>query len=180
MKYLRVMNGLKSNAGGFEYKLDEINIAEVWDTSTMEPEKMGGFNFCTEDKMLRWIHRGDTVYDVIIPDDAELVLCDEDAGIYRANKIIITNPRKLTKELIMEFYNKTTLSDKRLAQCLYILLWKKLPEVSKYIIEDRVNKKNANIYLKEFGNYVCNGNFDYDKMSDDAKELYDMISKKIK
>ena len=24
-KYVRVMDGLKSNAGGFEYKLDEIN-----------------------------------------------------------------------------------------------------------------------------------------------------------
>ncbi len=25
-KYVRVMDGLKSNAGGFEYKLDEINM----------------------------------------------------------------------------------------------------------------------------------------------------------
>ena len=27
-KYVRVMDGLKSNAGGFEYKLDVINISE--------------------------------------------------------------------------------------------------------------------------------------------------------
>ena len=49
MKYVRVMDGLKSNAGGFEYKLDEINIAHKWDTSTLEPEQMGGFNYGTED-----------------------------------------------------------------------------------------------------------------------------------
>lgn len=96
-KYVRVMDGLKSNAGGFEYKLDEVNIASMWDKSTLDPEKMGGFNFGTEDKILRWLHRGDTIYDVIVPEDAEVVLCNEDKGIYRANKIIVTNPRKLTK-----------------------------------------------------------------------------------
>ena len=26
-KYVRVMDGLKSNAGGFNYKVDEINVA---------------------------------------------------------------------------------------------------------------------------------------------------------
>ena len=46
-KYVRVMDGLKLNAGGFEYKLDEINIVEKWDVSTLEPEQMGGFNFTT-------------------------------------------------------------------------------------------------------------------------------------
>ena len=56
-KYVRVTDGLKSNAGGFDYKLDEINIASKWDTSTFDSEKMGGFNFGTEDKILRWLHR---------------------------------------------------------------------------------------------------------------------------
>lgn len=71
-KYVRVMDGIKSNAGGFEYKLNEVNVAEKWDTTTLEPEQMGGFNFTTEDKILRWVHRGDTIYDVRIPEDAEV------------------------------------------------------------------------------------------------------------
>lgn len=66
----------------------------------------GGFNFGTEDKILRWLHRGDTIYDVIVPEDAEVILCDEEKGIYRANKIMVTNPRKLTKELIIDYYKK--------------------------------------------------------------------------
>ena len=41
-KYVRVMDGLRSNAGGFEYKLDEINISDKWNPSTMDPEEMGG------------------------------------------------------------------------------------------------------------------------------------------
>lgn len=59
--FVRVMDGLKSNAGEFEYKLDEVNISENWNSSSLEPEKMGGFNFGTKDKILRWLHRGDTI-----------------------------------------------------------------------------------------------------------------------
>ena len=71
---------------------------------------MGGFNFGSEDKILRWLHRGDTLYDVIIPEDAQVVLCNEEKGVWRANKIIVTNPRKITDEFIKEFeeYNKKT------------------------------------------------------------------------
>ena len=87
-KYVRVMDGIKSNAGGFEYKLDEINISDNWNPNERESEKIGGFNFTTEDKILRWLHRGDTIYDVIIPEDAEIILFNEEKGIYRTNKII--------------------------------------------------------------------------------------------
>ena len=72
-KYVRVMDGLKFNAGGFEYKLNEVNIANKWNPNSLDPKEMGGFNFGTEDKILRWLHRGDTLYDVIIPDDTEVV-----------------------------------------------------------------------------------------------------------
>lgn len=178
-KYVRVMDGLKSNAGGFEYKLDEINVTEKWnpnvDDAIENASEYGGFNFSTEEKILRWVHRGDTIYDVIIPDDAELIEVDSEKGIYRANKIIVTNPRKLTEDLILDYCKKTTLSDKVLAQCLYIMLWKKMPEISKYIIKNNVTRKNVELYLTEFGNYGCNGEFSYEKLGDDAKELYDIM-----
>lgn len=171
MKYVRVMDGLKSNAGGFNYKLDEINISEKWDTSTLNPEKMGGFNFGTEDKILRWLHRGDTIYDVIVPDDAEVILCDEEKGIYRSNKIIVTNPRTITDELVLELYKKTTLSDKIIAQCLVTLLWKKRKEISKFIINDRVNKDNIDDILNEFTTYAGEDNLN----SESGKEIYNLL-----
>lgn len=170
-KFVKAMDGLKSNAGGFNYKLDEINISENWDASIMEPEKMGGFNFGTEDKILRWLHRGDTIYDVIIPEDAEVILCDEEKGIYRANKIIVTNPRTITDELVIELYNKTTLSDKIIAQCLVTLLWKKRKEVSKYIIKDRVTLNNIDEILKEFESYAGKDNL----YSESGKEIYEIL-----
>ena len=173
MKFVRVMDGLKSNAGGFNYKLDEINISEKWDTSTLDPEKMGGFNFGTEDKILRWLHRGDTIYDVIIPKDAEIILCDKEKGIYRSNKIIVTNPRTITDELILELYKKTTLSDKIIAQCLVTLLWKKRKEISKFIINDRVNKKNIDTILNEFTAYAGKDNLN----SESGKEIHNLLIK---
>lgn len=174
-KYVRVMDGIKSNAGGFEYKLDEENIADNWNPKANTPEEMGGFNFSTEDKILRWLHRGKIIYDVIIPDDAEVILCNEEKGIYRTNKIIITNPRNITDELVLELYKKTTLSDKIIAQCLVTLLWKDRKEISKYIIKDRVNPKNINNIMNEFKDYVSNGDFIYEKLWDDAKEIYDIL-----
>lgn len=96
------MDGTKSNAGRFEIKLNEIVIADKWDTSTFDPIIMGGFNFSTDEKILRWIHRGDTLYDVEIPGDAEVIDCPSTNcphGVFRSNKIILSNPRKLTEEM---------------------------------------------------------------------------------
>mgnify|MGYP003205479399 CR=1 FL=1 len=174
-KYVRVMDGLKSNAGGFEYKLNEINTANVWNPNTYNPKEMGGFNFSTTDKILRWLHRGDTIYDVIIPDDAEVILCDEDKGVYRANKIIVSNPRKITDEMVMEYYKENTLPSKVIYQCLATLLYKKRIAISKYIIEDYINKYNVKDAIAEFENYVSKENFEYSKLSDDEREIYDIL-----
>lgn len=179
-KYVRVMDGIKSNAGGFEYKLDEINITNNWNPNEKEPDKMGGFNFGTEDKILRWLHRGDTIYDVIIPEDAEIILCNEEKGVWRANKIIVKNPRIITDEMVIELYRKTTLTNKVLAQCLQTLLWRNRIEVSKLIVNDRVNKENVDEFIIEFENYTKKGeNFNYDELGDYGKIIYDML-KKIK
>lgn len=174
-KYVRVMDGLKSNAGGFEYKLDEINIAEKWNPTNLDPQEMGGFNFGTEDKILRWLHRGDTIYDVIIPDDANVILCDEEKGIYRSNKIIVTNPRPITDEMVLNLYKINTLSNKIIAQCLVTLLWKSRIEISKYIIKDRVNLENIDEILTEFTNYAGEDNL----YSQTGNEIYEIL-KEIK
>lgn len=175
-KYVRVMDKTKSNAGDFEYKLNVINISSNWNPNEIEPEKMGGFNFGSEDKILRWLHRGDTIYDVIIPEDAEVILCNEEKGIWRTNKIIVTNPKEITDEVVIELYKKTTLSNKILAQCLQTLLWKNRIEISKYIIKDRVNENNVDEFLNEFENYTKKGEkFNYDELENDSKKIYDIL-----
>ena len=177
--YVRVMDGLKSNASGQEFKLNEVITAELWNPKELEPEKMGGFNFSKEDKILRYIFRGDTIYDVIIPEDADVICVDEQKGIYRANKIIVTNPRKITEDMVIDIYKKSTLPMERYFQCIYCLLFRKYINASKYIIKDIVNKNNVDAAIKEFENFAARGNdtgiFDYDKLFPEAKEIYDIL-----
>lgn len=75
-KYMRVMYDTRSHAGGFEYKINEINETDNWNPNADNPKDFGGFNFSTEDKILRWLLRGDTLYDVEIPNDAEIIECE--------------------------------------------------------------------------------------------------------
>ena len=70
MKYVKVVDGTISNANRYEYKIGEINIAPDWNPKAINPENFGGFNYSREDKILRWLHRGDTIYDVEVPLDA--------------------------------------------------------------------------------------------------------------
>ena len=50
-------------------------------------ENFGGFNYCDETCILRWLHRGDTIYEVEIPDDVESVRLEGATIIYRAIKL---------------------------------------------------------------------------------------------
>ena len=184
--YVRLMDGTKSNAGGFEIKTDEINIAKIWNPNSYEPEIMGGFNFSTKEKILRWIHRGDTIYDVILPEDAEVIDCPSKNcphGVFRTNKIILTNPRKVTEDMVLEFYKISDLPEKTYYQCIVILLYKNYLNVAKYLINDRINKNNIDECIKEFERMITDkhdGNiyqFKYDELWKEAKEIYDILLK---
>ena len=63
-KYVRVMYDLKSDASGYEFKLNEINEANNWykEDGTLNP--IGGFYFSTEEGIVRWLLRGNIIYDV--------------------------------------------------------------------------------------------------------------------
>lgn len=186
MKYVKVIDGTKSSAGNFEYKIDEVNIAEVWNPKADNPKEMGGFNFSTEEKILRFIFRGDTIYDVVIPEDTEIVEIEHPNvpnGVFRANKIILTNPRNITEQMIIDIYKKSTLPEKTYYQCLVTLLYRNYVNAVVYIIKDRINKNNVQNAIAEFENYISNksngtkNNFDYEKdlWNDDAKKIYNIL-----
>lgn len=89
-KYLKVMFGQTSGANNsYQYDIDKINIADNWNPKALSPEEMGGFNFSTENKILRWLVRGDTIYDVEIPEDTEIIDCENEStphGVFRSIK----------------------------------------------------------------------------------------------
>ena len=180
MKYVRVADGLNSNAGNFQFKLNAVNVAEKWDPKETEPEKMGGFNFSTEDKILRWLHRGTVIYDVVIPEDAEVVECDSPncpGGVFRTNKIILENPRQITDELAIELYKKSDLPERSYYQCICVLLFKKRLEAARYIVSDRITKNNVNDAIAEFESFIMPNGFNEKQLWSEAREIYKMLSR---
>ena len=171
-KLLKVMFGSTSGANtNIQYKLNEVNIAHKWEPNTQNPREMGGFNFSTEDKILRWLVRGDTLYDVCIPDDAEVVNCQSESapnGVFRTNKIIITNPREVTDEMAMNFYKKSNLPEKSYYKSLAGCAIRGYKKTCLQIIKDKVNKDNIDLVLSEWndfhrsGHCTENGNVDVD------------------
>lgn len=156
-KYVRVMfDDTSSVDSNLKLKIGEVNVSKTWNPKETEDYLMGGFNFSTEDKILRWLSRGDTIYDVIVPSDGEIIECESYAsphGVFRTNKIILVNPRKITDEMAMEFYRISDLPEfsyyKSLAGCSMMGYEK----TAMQIIRDKVNKNNILEVLEEFEDF---------------------------
>ena len=157
-KYVKIMFENKSGANNdLEYKIDEVNVAHLWNPSASESKEMGGFNFSTDDKILRWLVRGDTIYDVIIPDDAEVIDVESISaphGVFRTNKIIITNPRIMTDELAMYYYKISNLPEKSYFKSLAGCAVRGYKNTCMQIIKDKVNKSNIDLVISEINDFI--------------------------
>ena len=183
-KYVKVMFGSTSGANNnLNYKIDEVNIADIWNPSTLDPKEMGGFNISTYDKVLIWLIRGDTIYDVEIPDDAEVVNCPSKSapnGVFRSNKIILHNPRIITDELAYDLYKKFNLPKKSYYKSLAGCAIRGYRNTCIAIIKDKINKENIDLVLSEIDDFVTpynstgtsiNGNEVYEEIMEYLKEI---------
>lgn len=155
-RYLKVMFGNKSGANGFEYKIGEVNIADNWNPKAETPKEIGGFNFSVEDKIIRWLVRGDTIYDVEVPDDAELIDVMHPStphGVFRSNKIILLNPRKVTDELAMYFYLKSDIPEKSYFKAMAGCCVRGYINTAKKIFKDKINENNVDLAISEFEDF---------------------------
>ncbi|MGM9875473.1 MAG: hypothetical protein ACI32H_06095 [Bacilli bacterium] len=175
-KYVRVMDGLKSNAGGFEYKLNEINISQSWNPEAHSGKEFGGFNFTTENCILRWLHRGSTIYDVEIPEDAQTVKIEGATVLFRTNKIIVKNPRKVDDDLALHYYEISNIPEKSYYKALGAVAVMNYKKTALKILKDKVNKNNINEVLKEWNEFI-----DHDGKNDrkDSNETVKLIERML-
>ena len=167
--FVRVMYGLKSNAGGFEYKLAEVNVANNWNPTAEKGRDFGGFNYCSEDCIIRWLHRGDTIYDVGVADDAENVKLEGATTIYRCNKIIISNPRKVDDDMALKFYKISNIPEKSYYKTLGVVSIMGYRQTALAILRDKVNLTNIDEVLEEWNDFIDHGG------KDDRKGVNDLI-----
>jgi len=183
-KYLKCMFGQISGAdSGLEYKIGEVNIAEYWNPNEMDPKKMGGFNFSTERKILRWLVRGNTIYDVIIPEDAEVIDCPSPSaphGVFRSNKIIISNPRPVTDDIAMELYKKSELPEKSYFKAMAGVAVRGYINTALKILEDKVNGDNIELAISEFKDFCKPNEAQYFDENKHLGEYTRIIYEKLK
>lgn len=185
-KYVKVMFGNKSGAiSELEYKINEVNIASIWNPMETDPKKMGGFNFSTEDKILRWLVRGDTIYDVEIPENTEVIDCiglSAPHGLFRSNKIILKNPQHITDEMAMEFYLKSKLPEKSYFKAMAGCAVRGHLKTAKRILNDKINSNNIDVAISEFLDF-CKPKDGWSRgidkqFSDNTKIIYDLLIEK--
>ena len=66
--------------------------------------------FSTYNFSFRWLIRGDTLCEVIIPQDSEFYKTVSENEVYVCNKMILTNPKKIDDEFALELYKLSTYS----------------------------------------------------------------------
>ena len=75
-------------------------------------------------------------------------------GVFRTDKIILTNKRKVTDETAMYFYKGSKLSEKSYYKALAGIMLRGYKNTCLELIRDRVNKGNIDLVLKEINNFV--------------------------
>ncbi len=178
-KFVKVMYGTKSGAKiGLDYKVNEINISDNWNPTAANPKDFGGFNYSEEDSIIRWLHRGDTIYDVEIPEDAENVKLEGATTIYRTNKIIIKNPKKITDDMALEFYKKSHIPEKSYYKTLAVVSLMNYNKTAKKILSDKVNKNNIKEVLEEWNDFFSHkGQEDRKESNETIKMIYEQLKK---
>ena len=174
-KFVKVMYGTTSGAkSDFEYKLGEVNMSNNWNPKVDSGKEFGGFNYCDEKCILRWLHRGDTIYDVEVPKDAENIKLDGATTIYRTNKIIVKNPRKVDDDLALHFYEISEIPEKSYYKALGAVAVMNYKKTALKILKDKVNKKNINEVLEEWNEFI-----DHDGKNDrkDSNETVKIIER---
>lgn len=155
MKFVKVMFDTTSGAdNNFTYKIDEVNVASNWNPKADNPRDMGGFNYTTEDSILRWLHRGDTIYDVEVPSDAEIIKLEGATTIYRSNKIILSNPRKVNDDMALHFYEISKIPEKSYYKALGVVSIMGYKETADKLIRDKVNENNIDEVLEEWNDFI--------------------------
>lgn len=150
-KYVKVM--FDNKGANYEYKIGEVNIANNWNPKATSGKDFGGFNYATEDCILRWLHRGNIIYDVEVPKDAENIKIEGATTIYRTNKIIVKNPRKVTDDMAYEFYKKANIPEKSYAKALCAVVLMGYEKTANAILKDKVNPENVDYYLEEWNDF---------------------------
>ena len=96
-------------------------------------------------------------------------------GLFRTNKLILTNPQKLTQEVVLDLYNKMNLPDRTIPDVLALLAIRGFTKAADRLIEEKINNENMDEFINnyiEFENDIHDNNYGlYNEYKDKLLEL---------
>lgn len=153
-RYYRVIQTVKEYSDGRRFPIDEIVVSDQKvDLDATDIKKMGGFFVSTYEYIFRWLIRGDTLCEVKIPEDGKIYKTGSENGIYIAEKIILTNPRKIDDNFAMELYLKSTLPESSYFRAMTACAICGYINTALKVCEDKVNKENVDIAILELEDF---------------------------
>ena len=75
--------------------------------------------------------------------------------MFRSNKIILTNPRKITDKLALELYYKSKFPERTYYKALAGVVIRSLTRTADQIIRDKINKDNIDEAISEYEDFYC-------------------------
>ncbi len=174
--YVKAIKMKKGYEDGRSFPLNEIIVADKKiNLRAEDKDELGGINVSNYENVIRWIIRGDTLCDVTIPDDGniyETVHTATNHGTFRADKIILSNPRIIDDELALDLYKRSNLPWKSYIQILSYISTLDFRKTCDMIVKDRINKDNAQEAIEIFDNYL-------ERRSNPMPELYVEILERL-
>lgn len=153
-KYYRVIQTVKEYTDGRRFPINEIvESYQKINLTTTDITKIGGFYISTYEYIFRWLIRGDTLCEVSIPKDSKIYKTVSKNGIYVAEKIILSNPKKIDDDFAMNLYSKSKLSEEAYFQAMTACAICGYINTALKVCEDKVNKENVDIAILEFENF---------------------------
>lgn len=180
-KYYRVIQTVKEYSDGRRFPIDEIVISDKKiNLDADEQRDMGGFCISTYDYIFRWLIRGDTLCEVTIPEEEKIYKTTSKNGIYIAEKIILSNPKKINDDFAMELYMNSKLPEESYFKAMTACAICGYINTAIKVCEDKVNKENVDFAISELENF-CQRRKEEDYINDfSAIESVKILYNKLK
>lgn len=176
-KYVKAINTIREYDDRRKFPMNEVVVADKEiNIAAIEKEDIGGLNVANYQSILRWLVRGDTLCDVVIPEDGkiyETISFATNHGTFRANKIILSNPRIVDDKLALNLYRVSDLPWKSYIQTLAYISTQGFKETCYKIFNNKIDSKNAKEAFEIYDNYL-------EKRSNPMPDLYIEILNMIK
>ena len=153
-KYYKVIQTINEYRDGNIFPIDEVVVAnKEINLNALDNTEMGGFCVTTYNCCFRWLIRGDSLCEVIIPEDGKLLKTISDSGIYVCDKMILRNPRKIDDDFAMELYKASSLNETSYFRAMMACAICGYINTALKVCEDRVNTQNVSVAISECKDY---------------------------